>query len=251
MGVGPVGLVHPCRAPAGWSTGSPSWVSQQSQQNASSDTYRQPASYTVQYHDGSAWVDVPGQVRSPASPQANRNVVEFPDVTAQRLRVLMTRTGDFGIGVKEIQVFDAVDCTRTVTGAHAGPLRVTDGVTCLADGAEVDGPVTVNGGAGLISTGASVTGPVTATGAATVQMFDSSVIGPVRVSGSTTRVAIAGTAVTGPVGVVDNATGATPIVISDNRVTGTLACSGNEPAPVNGGLANDVTGPRSGQCAPL
>jgi hypothetical protein len=221
------------------------------QQNASSNTYRQPASYTVQYHDGSAWVDVPGQVRSPASPQANRNVVEFPDITTQRLRVLMTRTGNFGIGVKELQVFDAVDCTRTVTGSHTGALRITGGVTCLADGASVTGPVTVGSGAGLVSTGASVEGAVTATGAATVQLLDSSVVGPVRVSGTTTRVAIAGTTVTGPVNVVNNTTGATPIVISDNRVVGPLACSGNQPPPVNGGLANDVTGPRSGQCARL
>ncbi len=75
------------------------------QQNASSNTYRQPASYTVQYFDGSGWVDVPGQVKTPDAPQANYNKVTFPRVTAQRVRVLMTRTGDFGIGVKEIQVF--------------------------------------------------------------------------------------------------------------------------------------------------
>jgi hypothetical protein len=221
------------------------------QQNASSNTYRQPASYTVQYHDGTNWVDVPGQVKSPATPQANRNVVTFPDVTTQRVRVLMTRTGNFGIGVKEIQVFDDIDCTRTVTGAHTGPLRVTSGVTCLADGSRVTGPVTVSGGAGLIATGASVTGPINATGAATVQLVDTSVIGPVRVSGSTTRVAIAGSTVTGPVNVVGNATGATPIMISDNRITGPLACSSNQPPPINGGLTNDVTGPRSGQCAGL
>lgn len=63
--------------------------------------------------------------------------------------------------------------------------------------------------------------------------------------------AIAGTEVDGPVSVVNNATGTTPIVISDNRVSGPLACSGNEPSPVNGGLTNDVTGPRTGQCARL
>ena len=30
----------------------------------------------------------------------------FPQVTTQQVRVVMTRTGDFGIGVKEIQVFN-------------------------------------------------------------------------------------------------------------------------------------------------
>lgn len=215
------------------------------------NTYRQPSAYTVQHHDGSDWVDVLDQVRTPATPQANRNVVTFPDITAQRVRVLMTRTGDFGIGVKEVQVFDSPNCTRTVTGTHAGPLRVTTGVTCLADGARVLGPVTVSPGAGLISTGASMTGSVTATGATVVELFDSTVAGPVSVSESTVRAAIAGTRVTGKVDVVDNATGNVPIVISDNRVIGGLACSGNQPPPVNGGLANDVTGPKSGQCAQL
>ena len=77
------------------------------QQNGSSNTYREPSQYVLQYHDGSGWVDVPGQVRTPATPQANYNMVTFPRAsTAQRLRVLVTPTGDFGIGVKEIQVFD-------------------------------------------------------------------------------------------------------------------------------------------------
>jgi PKD repeat protein len=77
------------------------------QQNASSNTYRQPSAYTVQYHDGAGWVNVIGQQKSPESPQANYNLVTFPEVTAQRVRVLMTRTGDFGIGVKELQIFDS------------------------------------------------------------------------------------------------------------------------------------------------
>jgi len=75
------------------------------QQNVSRDTYRQPSSYTVQINDGSGWVDVPGQVRTPDMPQANYNLVTFPKVSTQHVRVLMTRAADFGIGVKEIQVF--------------------------------------------------------------------------------------------------------------------------------------------------
>jgi F5/8 type C domain len=75
------------------------------QQEASRDTYRQPASYTIQVPDGNGWVDVPGQVRTPDTPQANYNLVTFPKVTAGQVRVLMTRTGNFGIGVKEIQIF--------------------------------------------------------------------------------------------------------------------------------------------------
>jgi hypothetical protein len=70
------------------------------------NTYRQPAAYTIQTFDGTNWVDVPGQVRTPAAPQANYNLVTFPEVNTQRVRVLMTRTGTVGIGVKEIQIFD-------------------------------------------------------------------------------------------------------------------------------------------------
>ncbi len=42
-----------------------------------------------------------------------------------------------------------VECADTVTGDHRGPLRVTEGITCLTD-AEVRGPVTVGAGAGLV-----------------------------------------------------------------------------------------------------
>jgi hypothetical protein len=76
------------------------------QQNASSNTYREPSHYVVQYHDGRGWVDIPGQATTPEVPQANFNVVTFPERRVRRLRVLMTRSGNFGIGVKEIQAFD-------------------------------------------------------------------------------------------------------------------------------------------------
>jgi len=72
----------------------------------SGNTYRPPASYSIQYNNGSSWVDVPGQVKNPSSPLPNYNKVSFPAVTAQRVRVLMNRTGSYGIGIKEIQVFD-------------------------------------------------------------------------------------------------------------------------------------------------
>jgi Concanavalin A-like lectin/glucanases superfamily len=76
------------------------------QQNSSSNTYREPSQYVLQYHDGRGWVDIPRQVRTPESPQANYNLVTFPERRVRRLRVLMTRTGDFGIAIKEIQAFD-------------------------------------------------------------------------------------------------------------------------------------------------
>src|SRR5439155_9025215 len=73
---------------------------------ASGSTYREPAAYTIRYFDGSGWVDVPGQVRTPDTPAPNYNRVDFPAVTAQQVRVLVTRAANRGVGVKEIQVFD-------------------------------------------------------------------------------------------------------------------------------------------------
>ena len=65
----------------------------------------------MQYYDGTGWVDVARQVRTPDEPRHNYNKVEFPDITIQKLRVLTTPkprrpTANYGIGLKEIQVFD-------------------------------------------------------------------------------------------------------------------------------------------------
>jgi hypothetical protein len=68
------------------------------------NTYREPSSYTVQYLDGSTWVDVPNQAKSPGTPQANYNEVDFAPITAQQVRVLMTRQTGFAVGLKEFQV---------------------------------------------------------------------------------------------------------------------------------------------------
>ena len=68
------------------------------------NTYREPASYTVQYYNGSMWVDIPNQVQSPATPAPNYNDVTFAPVNAQQVRVLMTRTTGFAVGLKEMQV---------------------------------------------------------------------------------------------------------------------------------------------------
>ncbi len=86
------------------------------QQNCSprpcANTYREPASYTVQYMQNGSWVDVPGQVKTPDEPWANYNAVRFPRITTPMIRVLMTpeaksATASYGIGLKEIQVFNA------------------------------------------------------------------------------------------------------------------------------------------------
>jgi hypothetical protein len=96
---------------------------------AGGNTYREPSAYTVQIFDGSSWVDVPGQVAAPATPQPNFNEVNFAPVTASRVRVLVTRQAGFGVGVKEFQVlftynfhgfFDRVLNPPAVNSVNAG-----------------------------------------------------------------------------------------------------------------------------------
>jgi NedA-like, galactose-binding domain len=45
------------------------------------NTYREPSVYTIQYYDGTNWVDAPGQLRSPGKPAPNYNEVYFRPVT--------------------------------------------------------------------------------------------------------------------------------------------------------------------------
>ncbi|MEU0877443.1 discoidin domain-containing protein [Lentzea sp. NPDC005914] len=67
--------------------------------------YRAPSSYVVQQYNGSAWVDVGAQTRTPAVPRANYNLVQFTPVSTQRLRVVMTHTAGFRTGLTEIKAY--------------------------------------------------------------------------------------------------------------------------------------------------
>ena len=69
-------------------------------------TYRPPSDYSIQAFNGTSWVDVPGQAKAPAGPAPNLNEVHFPPITAQLVRVLVTRQSGFAVGLKEVQVFD-------------------------------------------------------------------------------------------------------------------------------------------------
>jgi hypothetical protein len=70
-----------------------------------SGTYRAPASYEIQYLSGGNWQTVPGQVKSPSAPQANYNLVRFPAVSAQQLRVVVSHAGGARTGLTEVQVY--------------------------------------------------------------------------------------------------------------------------------------------------
>ncbi|GKQ37841.1 discoidin domain-containing protein [Streptomyces sp. A012304] len=69
-----------------------------------STTYRAPSAYTVQYLNGGSWVNVPGQTRSPSAPRANYNLVRFPAIEAQRVRILATNASGAKTGLTEVDV---------------------------------------------------------------------------------------------------------------------------------------------------
>ncbi|MFD0199939.1 MULTISPECIES: GH92 family glycosyl hydrolase [Saccharothrix] len=140
-----------------------------------------------------------------------------------------------------------VTCSATVTGEHAGPLRVESGVTCV-DGASVTGPVTVAAGASLYVFGGTVDGPVRATGAAAVVLVETSVGGPVDISGTSGELSLERVTAGGPVRLVDNKGGT---LVAGNTVAGPLSCTGSSPEPVNNGWVNSADGPKTGQCASL
>ncbi|WP_406311502.1 discoidin domain-containing protein [Streptosporangium sp. NBC_01639] len=71
-----------------------------------SGTYRAPSAYDIQYHNGSSWVSVPGQTKSPGAPRANYNKVQFPALSAQRVRVLATNASGAKTGLTEIKIYN-------------------------------------------------------------------------------------------------------------------------------------------------
>ncbi|NUR87149.1 MAG: peptidase [Nonomuraea sp.] len=136
-------------------------------------------------------------------------------------------------------------CDRTVTGAHRGPLTVTDGVTCLKD-AQVTGPVTVRAGASLVVTGGRITGTLTAARAAAVHLLKTRVDGALSVTGAD-RLVVVGTELRGAALLNGN----TAPILAGATVKGALACTGNTPAPADLGVPNRLTGAGAGQCGKL
>jgi Alpha-L-arabinofuranosidase B (ABFB) domain/F5/8 type C domain len=68
---------------------------------------RAPASYQVQYLDGSTWRDVPSQQRSPANPTGNEvNRVDFAPVTTNRIRAVLTKPGADAVGITEFEAYN-------------------------------------------------------------------------------------------------------------------------------------------------
>ncbi|MGW0474875.1 galactose-binding domain-containing protein [Streptomyces coeruleorubidus] len=106
-----------------------------------STTYRAPASYTVQYHDGGSWVNVPDQTKSPAAPRANYNLVRFPAISAQRVRLLATHASGAKTGLTEIKVHHRggaqppanLASSATASASYTSPW---ESVTAVKDGVD-------------------------------------------------------------------------------------------------------------------
>jgi hypothetical protein len=69
-----------------------------------SGTYRAPSAYNIQVLNGSTWTTVANQVKTPSAPRANYNVVRFPAVSAQQVRVLMTNASGAKSGLTEMKI---------------------------------------------------------------------------------------------------------------------------------------------------
>ncbi|MFI6057779.1 phosphodiester glycosidase family protein [Streptomyces sp. NPDC051286] len=183
---------------------------------------------------------------------APRGAVAAYDPAARTLtglrpgKATLTVTVGGATAERDVTVGNAPACTTTIRGKHSS-LTVTSGVTCL-EGANVNGPVLVQRGATLVAIDSTVNGPVSARGASAFVLSDTTVSGPVSVSGSTGAVAVLRSSLSGP---LDLALNKGTTLVAGNTVLGRLDCSGNEPAPANGGLANTVSGPKGGQCGTL
>jgi hypothetical protein len=142
-------------------------------------------------------------------------------------------------------------CARTITGRYDRPVTASTGLTCLAHGSTITGRVTVSPGASLHATGTTIEGRVSGDVAGRIELYGSLIGGPVLLRNGTIQVAVVGNHITEAVTLTGNLTGPRPIVVAANTVVGSLACTGNQPPPVNNGQPNTVSGPATGQCHDL
>ncbi|MFN2505694.1 MAG: beta strand repeat-containing protein [Acidimicrobiales bacterium] len=181
----------------------------------------------------------------------------------------------------EITPFQAPPFTKTITGDMLGPVTVGAGESVLITNARVVGPVTVEPGGALTVVGSRIARGITADAPSFFSLCGTEVSGPSPTPG----VALSVTNATVPIRVGDPASGCAGnrfaghvvltgnlavifganavshnatintngpgnTVIKANTVSGTLACSGNNPPPTNSGQVN-TAGAKTGQCAAL
>jgi hypothetical protein len=162
-----------------------------------------------------------------------------------------------------------IGCSQNINSSST-PVNVTGGSACVTG--SIAGGITVSGGASLFLSNAMVTGPITTNGAGTVKICGTTVTGAVNITGSTGPVWVGGTGCAGNSigGTLTLASNTAGLRVSDNSIGGAadiknstgaanvvrgnyfkagLACTNDNPAPINEGSGNAVKGARSGQCA--
>ena len=172
--------------------------------------------------------------------------------------------------------------TSTLSGNLSGPVTVASGQSVIITGGQVVGPITIQAGGALQLVDSRVSNGIVATNPVFVSICNSQVSAPsgnpaqgIVVSGATTPVRIgdpangcAGNRIAGDVRVSSNSGGLTlganivsgnvtvdnntigTTVVKANNVFKTLSCTGNNPAPINGGQPNTAA-TKTGQCSGL
>ncbi len=97
---------------------------------------KKPANYDLQYWNGSAWLSVPGQIRSFASPVGNAmNRVTFPTLTTSQIRVVANNFGGGnGWGLSELQALGKP--VFKIVNVHSNKMLAVSGAS-TANGAQV------------------------------------------------------------------------------------------------------------------
>jgi hypothetical protein len=153
-------------------------------------------------------------------------------VTNSTIDGTVTATSPAGITLCGVTEHGAL----SVTGPTQGPVilggTLADGTTCAAD--TIPSAVTVTG----------ATSPVTVTGL--------NQNGTLTLENDSDGVTLGTSQVNGLVYFENNTSPLTAgIMVTGNTVTGSLYCTGNNPAPLDYGNINTVSGTASGQCEPI
>ncbi|MGW5714908.1 MGH1-like glycoside hydrolase domain-containing protein [Amycolatopsis sp. NPDC003865] len=91
---------------------------------------RPAAAYRLEYWTGSAWQEVPGQVRAPAAPVGNGvNRITFPALTTSKVRLVFTNPPGAFVGVTELQSWTPSSPDARITVGPAGGVVTVKGST--------------------------------------------------------------------------------------------------------------------------
>ncbi|WP_328709948.1 NEW3 domain-containing protein [Microbispora hainanensis] len=86
-----------------------------------------PASYRLEFWDGAAWREVPGQTRTPERPAgAALNRVTFPALTTTKIRLVFGNPPGAYVGVTELQAWSPAAGDATVDVTVSGQARSGD-----------------------------------------------------------------------------------------------------------------------------